>query len=308
MKIFWLILIFANNFSVNGNENIEKNLSELKNTSYDNIFNSIESDSYNLSLIYNYSYNQFYNTIKIKHKSKNYKSNKILCILGVLANENGITISNIMLEWLIPEYDVYCVYQKYPGVLYEYPALRFAQWFALKHKKPITLYIHTKGAFNNNSFQNTVREVWKHEFTRPYSKIYTKLIENNITDISLPFRSSHCTWYNGMFISYRAFNSIKDIPYYKDILRHYYECLTFLNLKYLNTKIRFKGVLFDCISSPQVVGITPLLARYFRLTKHLEVNKQKDYNIFFFLLILMFVFFLKIIINFKLRFYKINSK
>ena len=39
-----------------------------------------------------------------------------------------------MNEWLLPEYNVYTVYQKYPGKLFEYPALRFAQWL-LKKKK-----------------------------------------------------------------------------------------------------------------------------------------------------------------------------
>ena len=42
-------------------------------------------------------------------------------------------------EWLLPEYNVYTVYQKYPGKLFEYPALRFAQWL-LKKEKNINFY------------------------------------------------------------------------------------------------------------------------------------------------------------------------
>ena len=72
-----------------------------------------------------------------------------------------------MLNWLLPEYDVYCVYQKYPGIMYEYPALRFAQWLSLNYNKKIILYVHTKGSFNYNDFQDKVRFVWKHEFTKP---------------------------------------------------------------------------------------------------------------------------------------------
>ena len=113
-------------------------------------------------------YNKSYNSIKIKHKShtKNSKDS-IICILGVLANENGLKIADSMLQWLLPEYDVYCVYQKYPGLLYEYPALRFAQWFSLLFNISVVLYVHTKGAFNQNSGQAKIRTVWRHEFTNP---------------------------------------------------------------------------------------------------------------------------------------------
>ena len=81
-----------------------------------------------MASIYNYSYN----TIKIKHVSKKTNSlNDIVCILGILVNNRGIKIAKSMLDWLLPEYDVYCVYQKYPRRLFEYPALRFAQWLSL---------------------------------------------------------------------------------------------------------------------------------------------------------------------------------
>ena len=76
-------------------------------------------------------------------------------------------IADSMLQWLLPEYDVYCVYQKYPGLLYEYPALRFAQWFSLLFNISVVLYVHTKGAFNQNSGQAKIRTVWRHEFTNP---------------------------------------------------------------------------------------------------------------------------------------------
>ena len=72
-----------------------------------------------------------------------------------------------MLKWLLPEYDVYCVYQKFPGILYEYPALRFAQWFIIKYHKSFILYIHSKGAFRQFKGQENVIKLWKHEFTSP---------------------------------------------------------------------------------------------------------------------------------------------
>jgi len=77
-----------------------------------------------------------------------------------------------MLEWLINEYDVYCIYQKFPGDMYEYPSLRFAQWYSLAYNKSIILYLHTKGAFNRHPFPDIVRSFWKHEFIKPNNYIY----------------------------------------------------------------------------------------------------------------------------------------
>ena len=105
------------------------------------LFNSIKGDDYNLSLIYHYNYDN----IKINHKSQN-NTNKIIWILGVLVNQKGIRIENEILKWLLPEYDIYSVYQKYLGILYEYPALRFAQWIIYELNK--ILYFLSKGAFN----------------------------------------------------------------------------------------------------------------------------------------------------------------
>jgi len=48
------------------------------------------------------------------------------CIFGILESKKGFAICDEMLAWLKPEYDVWCVYQRLPGRLFEYPALRFA--------------------------------------------------------------------------------------------------------------------------------------------------------------------------------------
>lgn len=261
---------------------------------YDSLFNSIESDYYNFSLIFNYTYN----TIKIKHKSNINIYNKISCIFGVLVNENGLKIEKSMLDWLLPEYDVYCIYQKYPGALFEYPALRFAQWLSLNYNKQIILYVHTKGAFTYNWFQNKVRYVWKNEFTKPNNYIYINLLEKNISDISLPFRNDYCTWYNGMFISYRAFKSIKIIPYYNNISRYYYECLTFKEPKNNSYKIRFKGVIFDKISAKDVLTVTDVLVNYVKFHDIIKNNKNiKLRKIVFIMGIIIFIVLLKNIIR-----------
>ncbi len=78
------------------------------------------------------------NSIRIVHKSKN-NNNKVLCVFGILESDIGFKIEIEMLEWLILNYDVYCVYQDYPGKYFEYPALRFAQWI-IKKKSVIFVY------------------------------------------------------------------------------------------------------------------------------------------------------------------------
>ena len=77
------------------------------------------------------------NIIKIIHKTNN-SEDKPLCVFGVLENNYGLKIEEEILKWLLPDYNVYIVYQKYPGKLFEYPALRFAQW--LIKKKMILFY------------------------------------------------------------------------------------------------------------------------------------------------------------------------
>jgi len=199
----------------------------------DILFDSIIGDNYNLTSIYSYNYNN----IKIKHITQNPKD-KIICILGVLTSHHGIAIEKEMLDWLMPEYNVYCVYQKFPGTLYEYPAFRFAQWILEKLNKPLVLYLHTKGAYYVSLFQNTIRNFWKIEFKSPRNKVYIKPILNNQTDVSAPFRYNRKTWYNGMFISKRAFDIIGEIQKFKD--RYQYEG-GILN----NTDIRIIGIVND---------------------------------------------------------------
>ena len=71
---------------------------------------------------------------------------KPMCIFGVLDNEMGMNIRKEMLAWLLPAYNVIEVRQKPPGILYEYPALRFAQWFPMNTEVNFCLYVHTKDA------------------------------------------------------------------------------------------------------------------------------------------------------------------
>ena len=214
-------------------------------------------------------YDKPYDTIKIKYKNDKKRLNQIVCIFGVLVNDEGLEIEKSMLDWLLPEYNVYAIYQKYPGNLYEYPALRFAQWFSLLYNQSIILYVHTKGAFNKREFQKEIRLLWKNEFTNPRNKLYIQPLKNNITDISLPFRNGACTWFNGMFISNRAFNKIDKINHVE--LRHYYERL-FVGKNKENI-LRFKGILNDSIS-PYKIGIqVNKFLNYFRVIKNEKTKK-----------------------------------
>ena len=163
-----LLLINFNNFTISLALNKDKKLNRSELTNYNiELFNSIESDYYNISLIYKKNYK----SIKIKHKSTENKSNKIVCVFGILVTNYGLQIANSMLNWLLTEYDVYCVYQLYPGRIYEYPALRFAQWLSLNYNKSIIIYLHTKGAANRIYYNAKIRTFWKIEFRNPNNNI-----------------------------------------------------------------------------------------------------------------------------------------
>ena len=264
----------------------------------DYLFRSLEYDHFNLTLIYDknlFINNSIINTIKIKHKTNSLSNLKETCVLGVLCNEKGLEIEKKMLSWLLPEYDVYCVYQKHPGLLYEYPALRFAQWISQTYNKALILYVHTKGAFHQSQIQTQIRELWKHEFTNPRKKIYIQLLKDNLTDISLPFTNGNETWFNGMLIANKAFNLIDEIKY-NSKNRWFYESL-FINKNNSFNKIRIKGVLNNFASGNIAVSETFYYSKYFKMAG--KYKKQKNISIFFIILsFFIFIISLKIIFNF----------
>ena len=199
-----------------------------------------------------------------------------------------------MLDWLLPEYDIYCVYQKYPGILYEYPYFRFAQWIIQKLNKTILLYLHTKGAFHSLPNQLKVRKIWKNEFKNPRNKIYIKPILENITDISTPFRAGKCTWFNGMFISKRAFDLIPEVSIKKR--RHYYEGGLFSS-----TNIRIKGIIKDKVLPFEIVK---------EMNHHLKLQKIKNEIgiITENALLLGFIIVIKLSLNNPFKFFKYKTE
>ena len=76
--------------------------------------------------------------------------------------------------------------------------------------KTIFLFLHSNGAFYPSINQLYVRKLWKNGFTSPRNKIYNQSLSNNKTDISFPFRRERLIWYNGIFISKRAFYLIPE--------------------------------------------------------------------------------------------------
>ena len=190
------------------------------------------------------------NTIKIIHKTKN-SLNKIFCVFGVLENNNGKKIEEEMLNWLIPNYNIYIVYQKYPGKLFEYPALKFAQYLIKKTNITLLLYIHSKGAFypNRDNIQKVVRELWKFEFSGNNIKKYITPIINNQADVTTLFTNpSKITWFNGFYISYRAFNIIGNLNKKLKKRRHVFEIL------FRGTNARVLGILENNVKKAHPVA------------------------------------------------------
>ena len=84
--------------------------------------------------------------VSILFRECNGRQSERYCVLGVLKSPRGLQIRDEMLSWLLNEYNVYCVEQEMPGKLFEYPALRFAQWLCIEKDCDDVLYVHTKGA------------------------------------------------------------------------------------------------------------------------------------------------------------------
>lgn len=196
----------------------------------DFLFDSIKSDNFNLTDIFNKNYR----TIKIKKYSSNNKKT-LICVFGILVTKLGLKIEKEMTNWLEKEYIIYKVYQKYPGTIYEYPALKFAQWLVENKNISFILYLHSKGASHKKIYltPKLVRNMWKKEFSSPKNQLYINQLIKNKADITTPLKTGIVTWYNGMFISKRAFR-LNNILLYKS--RFVYE------VYFKNNHTRIKGI------------------------------------------------------------------
>ena len=136
------------------------------------------------------------------------------CIFGILDNERGLKIANEMKKWLSTKYEI--IECHHDGSLFEYPAIKMAS----EMNEPV-LYIHTKGAGNDNGCQPIIRNFWKRQFIDNYDKY---IIELNSHDVVCPFsgKEKH-TWYNGFMTNPKAFDSIRHLLVEPNPNRYFYE-------------------------------------------------------------------------------------
>lgn len=153
--------------------------------------------------------------VRIEHVSPD-AAGRTVCVFGVLDTAAGREIRDGMLAWLLPEYDVWTVTQREPGTLFEYPALRFAQWLTTDRSLDCLLYVHTKGARFRSPIQQRVCQLWQREFTAPRSTAYITALQDG-ADAACPLTGpQQQTWYNGMFVSARALRYLPIITPQKD--------------------------------------------------------------------------------------------
>lgn len=115
-------------------------------------------------------------------------NNQELCVLGVLTTDAGVEIEKEMVNILQKHYHIIEVIQNAPGVLYEYPALKYAQKLVSETNKPC-LYVHTKGAASINYIQPHVRMLWYTQFVN-HKNEYFKLVDSEKETVACPFTGS----------------------------------------------------------------------------------------------------------------------
>lgn len=150
---------------------------------------------------------------------------KIPCVFGVLKTEKGMIIKDNILSYLNERCDVLCIEQEPPGILFEYPALKYTLKMAIDLNCPV-LYLHTKGAVdpNHSWYQEYVRKLWKVEFgTDKIFESYNKIISETPKIICpIAGKDGRQTWWNGFIINPAAAKELTKTFHY-DRNRYYYE-------------------------------------------------------------------------------------
>ena len=174
------------------------------------------------------------------------------------------------------------------------------------------LYLHTKGATHNNIGDRSkiIRKLWKHEFTKPRNNLYISYILNNKYDIVTPLSNNNITWYNGMYISKRAFE-LNNI--FKSKKRFIYEFI------FKNDKTRIKGIISEnckipikCLNSfideiSKQKMFHKKLYRPFHIIKNMSFKKNKRFFILYLIIIISLITILKVFNKNSLK-YKVNNK
>lgn len=131
--------------------------------------------------------------------------------MGVLKTKKGLIIKEKITNYLKPRFDILYIEQEPPGVLYEYPALKYAFQLAVDMNEPV-LYIHTKGAANpgNSWYQTPVKKLWEVEFgTDKVVESYKRVCNDTPTIICPIAGTKNQTWWNGMIINPAAAKMLK---------------------------------------------------------------------------------------------------
>ena len=123
--------------------------------------------------------------------------------MGVLKTKKGLLIKERITEYLKPNFDILYIEQEPPGVLFEYPAIKYTLKLAIDTDEPV-LYIHTKGAADpyHAWYQTPVKKLWKQEFGTDKVKDTYKRVCCETPKIICPIAgSAKQTWWNGMIIN-----------------------------------------------------------------------------------------------------------
>ena len=127
----------------------------------------------------------------------------MLAVMGVLKTQKGLLIKDRISRYLIPRFDILYIEQEPPGVLFEYPGIKYSLQLAIDMDEPV-LYIHTKGASDPNHmwYQTPVKKLWEQEFGSKKVEIsYQKVCCDQATIICPIAGTNNETWWNGMIIN-----------------------------------------------------------------------------------------------------------
>lgn len=113
----------------------------------------------------------------------------------------------------------------------------------------------------------------------------------------MPFRKKTVTFFNGMFISIRAFKLIDEILFNSN--RFYYEEILF---KDKNNKIRIRGILNDSTTHEVVRDQNTFFLKYFKNLKEINTSKIKNTS----KILLLMIYLILIIFVKKFYFFKLN--
>ena len=183
------------------------------------------------------------NTDDIKIDNFVFNNNEIeniYVVIGCLDTIRGLIYAQELLKWCSKLYKyIFIVHQKAPGILFEYPALKYCENLAKNSDKHI-LYLHSKGAsypedyIYNHHHAKYTRLLWKYCFYVNFKNY----IADNLTDdlmVIAPFITIHkknafennVTWLNGFLMTNKVWRNMNIQPdtgryKYEGILNYYY--------------------------------------------------------------------------------------